>query len=175
VPKKPSRLALVTGANRGIGFEVCRQLAARGFIVLLTARDATKAREAANTLHDAGQVEPLVLDVADAHSIEQAAAQVTTRYGRLDVLINNAGIHYDTWETVENAAINGTVMEAIMTNLLGRCGACAKRSCHCCEGAERADRQRIIRCRVARRHGRRSACVPSHKGCPECFDAHARR
>jgi NAD(P)-dependent dehydrogenase (short-subunit alcohol dehydrogenase family) len=119
MPKKPSRLALVTGANRGIGFEVCRQLAARGFIVLLTARDATKAREAANTLHDAGQVEPLVLDVADAHSIEQAAAQVTTRYGRLDVLINNAGIHYDTWETIENAAINGTVMEAIMTNLLG--------------------------------------------------------
>ena len=109
----------VTGGNRGIGFEVCRQLAARGFTVVLTARDAAKARAAATKLAKVGTVEPLPLDVADANSIKDAAAEVASRHGRLDVLINNAGINYDTWETVENADINGTVMETIATNLLG--------------------------------------------------------
>jgi NAD(P)-dependent dehydrogenase (short-subunit alcohol dehydrogenase family) len=117
--EKPAPLALVTGANRGIGFEVCRQLAARGFVVPLTARDATKARAAADSLSSVGRLEPLVLDVADGESVTKAAAGVASRYHRLDVLINNAGIHYDTWETVENADINGTVIEAIGTNLLG--------------------------------------------------------
>ena len=116
---KAGRIALVTGANRGIGFEVCRQLASAGFIVLLTARDARKAKAAADALRSAGRVEPLVLDVADAHSITNAAAEVANQYERLDVLINNAGINYDTWETVENAVIDETVMETITTNLLG--------------------------------------------------------
>jgi NAD(P)-dependent dehydrogenase (short-subunit alcohol dehydrogenase family) len=101
------------------GLEVCRQLASRGFDVLLTARDAAKAETAARKLGNVGTVEPLLLDVADAHSIKKAAAEVASRYGYLDVLINNAGINYDTWETVENADINGTVMETITTNLLG--------------------------------------------------------
>jgi NAD(P)-dependent dehydrogenase (short-subunit alcohol dehydrogenase family) len=113
------RIALVTGGNRGIGFEVCRQLAARGFTVLLTARDAAKADAAANKLRNAGTIEPLVLDAADSSSIQKAAAEVSRRYDHLDALINNAGINYDTWETVENADVNGTVMETITTNLLG--------------------------------------------------------
>ena len=113
------RVALVTGANRGIGFEVCRQLAEKDFVVLLTARDAAKARKAAKMLANSVTVEDLVLDVADPPSIKTAAAQVAHRYGRLDVLINNAGINYDTWETAENANIDGTVMETITTNLLG--------------------------------------------------------
>jgi len=113
------RVALVTGANRGIGFEVCRQLAAARFVVLLTAREATKARAASGALSSVGHVEPLVLDVANADSIAKAAAEVTSQYNCLDVLINNAGIHYDTWEKVEDADIEGTVTEAIRTNLLG--------------------------------------------------------
>ncbi len=113
------RLALVTGGNRGIGFEVCRQLADLGFTVVLTARDATKAKAAASKLGKVGKVESRVLDVADAESIEEAAAEISGRYDRLDVLINNAGINYDTWETVANADINGTVTETIRTNLLG--------------------------------------------------------
>jgi NAD(P)-dependent dehydrogenase (short-subunit alcohol dehydrogenase family) len=66
-----------------------------------------------------GQVEPLVLDVADHDSIARAADEVSRRYGYLDVLINNAGINYDTWQTAENADIDGTVAETIRTNLLG--------------------------------------------------------
>jgi NAD(P)-dependent dehydrogenase (short-subunit alcohol dehydrogenase family) len=113
------RIALVTGANRGIGFEVCRQLARAGFVVLLSARDARKARAAARSLGSVGRVDSLELDVADENSIATAASDVANRYHQLDVLINNAGIHYDTWETVETADIDGTVMEAITTNLLG--------------------------------------------------------
>ena len=116
---KAVRIALVTGANRGIGFEVCRQLATEGFLVLLTARDARKAKAAADALSRAGRVEPLALDVADANGVAKAAAEVARRHGQLDILINNAGINYDTWETVENADINGTVIETITTNLLG--------------------------------------------------------
>ena len=116
---KEVRVALVTGANRGIGFEVCRQLATEVFVVLLTARDARKAEAAADTLRSAGRVEPLVMDVADANSIAEAAAEVARRHDQLDILINNAGINYDTWETVQNADIDGTVMETITTNLLG--------------------------------------------------------
>lgn len=117
--EKTGRIALVTGANRGIGFEVCRQLATAGFVVLLTARDAKKAKAAADALTTAGRVEPLVLDVADANRIAKTATELATRYECLDVLINNAGINYDTWETVENADIDGTVTETIRTNLLG--------------------------------------------------------
>jgi NAD(P)-dependent dehydrogenase (short-subunit alcohol dehydrogenase family) len=113
------RVALVTGANRGIGFEVCRQLAEKDFVVLLTARDAAKAQEAARKLADAGKVEALLLDVADASSIKKAADDVASRYGYLDVLVNNAGINYDTWETAENASIDSAVVETISTNLLG--------------------------------------------------------
>ena len=116
---KATRIALITGANRGIGFEVCRQLASQGFLVLVGARDAAKAEAAARKLENAGSVEPLVLDVADATSIEKAEETVSSRYGYLDVLVNNAGINYDTWETAENADIDGTVQETISTNLLG--------------------------------------------------------
>ena len=113
------RVALVTGANRGIGFEVCRQLAEKNFVVLLTARDAAKAQKAARKLAHAGKVEALVVDVGDAGSIKKAADDVASRYGYLDVLVNNAGINYDTWETAENAEIDGTVVETIRTNLFG--------------------------------------------------------
>ena len=113
------RIALVTGGSRGIGLEVCRQLATRGFTVLLTARGSAKPHAAAGKLGEGGTVEPVALNVADPRSIERAAADVKHRHDHLDVLINNAGINYDTWETVENADIDATVIETISTNLLG--------------------------------------------------------
>ena len=119
-----SRTALVTGGNRGIGFEVCLQLAERGFTVVLTARDADKARVAVAKIKTVGRVEAAVLDVSDARSIKDAASEISKRHSLLDVLINNAGINYDTWETAENADIDGTVAETITTNLLGPWRAC---------------------------------------------------
>jgi len=84
-------IALVTGANRGLGRETARQLAERGYEVIASARDATKAREAAGAIGG----RPLELDMADPASIERAAAGVAQDPGALDVLVNNAGIGSD--------------------------------------------------------------------------------
>jgi NAD(P)-dependent dehydrogenase (short-subunit alcohol dehydrogenase family) len=91
------RVALVTGANRGIGREVARQLAERGYEVLLSARDGEKAAAAAAELAESmgAKVTPLTLDVADPESIAAAAERVRADPGRLDVLVNNAGIGSD--------------------------------------------------------------------------------
>ncbi|MHB8234382.1 MAG: SDR family NAD(P)-dependent oxidoreductase [Solirubrobacteraceae bacterium] len=89
--------ALVTGANRGIGREVARQLAERGHDVLLTARDVQQATTAAREIADetGAAVRALELDVSDPASIDAAAAAVATDPGRLDVLVNNAGVGFD--------------------------------------------------------------------------------
>jgi NAD(P)-dependent dehydrogenase (short-subunit alcohol dehydrogenase family) len=86
-------VALVTGANRGIGREVARQLAERDYTVLLTARGEDKARAAADELD--GDVRPLALDVSDSASITSAAQRVADEPGELDVLVNNAGAGLD--------------------------------------------------------------------------------
>jgi NAD(P)-dependent dehydrogenase (short-subunit alcohol dehydrogenase family) len=83
--------AVVTGANRGIGHETARQLAGRGYDVIVTARDEGKARAAAEEIGG----RPLQLDVADPASIERAAAALAEDPGALDVLVNNAGIGSD--------------------------------------------------------------------------------
>jgi NAD(P)-dependent dehydrogenase (short-subunit alcohol dehydrogenase family) len=86
-------VALVTGAARGIGKEVARQLAERGYLVVLTARDQAKAAAAAEEI--AGEVVARQLDVADPGSVEALAAGVSEDPGRLDVLVNNAGVVMD--------------------------------------------------------------------------------
>jgi NAD(P)-dependent dehydrogenase (short-subunit alcohol dehydrogenase family) len=109
----PSPVALVTGANRGIGLEVCRQLARLGFTVLLGARDAGRGARASRQL-GGGPISPVVLDVADDESVRAAAAGIE----RLDVLVNNAAILYDTWQHGVDADLD-QVHEAFETNLLG--------------------------------------------------------
>lgn len=85
--------ALVTGANRGLGFETCRQLAARGMRVILTSRDAGEGRDAAARLAAAGGVvEARTLDVTDRASIDALAASLSREGTRLDALVNNAGV-----------------------------------------------------------------------------------
>src|SRR5882724_8820747 len=87
------KIILVTGSNKGIGFEVARQLAKLGHQVILTARDETKGLEAQQKLKGENlQVYFLVLDIANQESIELAASKVKSEFGKLDVLINNAAI-----------------------------------------------------------------------------------
>ena len=114
-------VALVTGASRdrGLGFEVCRQLAARGTIVLLTARDPAKAEALGQRLQREGlDVRPHALDVASDSSVERLAATVRTEFGRLDVLVNNANAVYDAGGKALETDM-GLVRKALETNLLG--------------------------------------------------------
>ncbi|MEV5027424.1 SDR family NAD(P)-dependent oxidoreductase [Paenibacillus sp. LPE1-1-1.1] len=90
------QVALVTGANRGIGYELAQQLASMGFKVMLASRDSKKGAEAAQRLTESGlDVSFVVMDVTDPESIRQAALTVTENAHRLDVLINNAGVYLD--------------------------------------------------------------------------------
>ncbi|MDQ6625152.1 MAG: SDR family oxidoreductase [Verrucomicrobiota bacterium] len=86
------KIALVTGANKGIGFEVVRQLARLGYRVFLGARNAQAGRAASEKLSADGNVTFLELDISDAASITRAAEEFSRDADRLDVLINNAGI-----------------------------------------------------------------------------------
>jgi NAD(P)-dependent dehydrogenase (short-subunit alcohol dehydrogenase family) len=86
-------IALITGANKGIGLETARQLGARGVTVLAGARDEARGLEAERALRDAGADARFVrLDVTDPKSAREAADWVDHQYGRLDILVNNAGI-----------------------------------------------------------------------------------
>ncbi|HSQ02413.1 MAG TPA: SDR family oxidoreductase [Burkholderiales bacterium] len=88
-----SRIALVTGGNRGIGFAICRGLAQRGLTVILTARNAKEGTTAAETLRKEDlPVEFVPLDVNDEISISQCVDTIVKRHGRIDVLVNNAGV-----------------------------------------------------------------------------------
>ena len=90
------KVALITGANKGIGKEIARQLGAQGMTVLLGARDAGRGEEAATELKASGaDAHAITLDVTDEASISAAAVKVESDYGRLDVLVNNAGIALD--------------------------------------------------------------------------------
>ncbi|HEX7181138.1 MAG TPA: SDR family oxidoreductase [Thermoanaerobaculia bacterium] len=88
-----TRVAVVTGGNRGIGFEICRQLAARGLKVVLTARDEEKARTASEELD--GDVVPFQLDVTQPEAAGRLVAFLEGELGGVDVLVNNAGVFLD--------------------------------------------------------------------------------
>ena len=92
-----TKIALITGANKGIGKEIARQLGAGGFTVLIGARDETRGQDAAQELQSAGiDAQFVPLSVTDAASIENAARWVEEKFGALDVLVNNAAIAKDT-------------------------------------------------------------------------------
>jgi NAD(P)-dependent dehydrogenase (short-subunit alcohol dehydrogenase family) len=101
-------IALVTGGNRGIGLEVCRQLARGGHEVILGSRDRAKGEQVANGLR------VVELDVADDESVRRAAAEIDA----LDVLVNNAAILYDTWARASSADLQ-EAHTALETNLFG--------------------------------------------------------
>ncbi|XVE77095.1 hypothetical protein DITRI_Ditri13aG0034700 [Diplodiscus trichospermus] len=88
------RYAVVTGANKGIGLEICKQLASKGILVVLTARDEKRGLEAVEKLKEKGLTDNVVfhqLDVADPASIASLVEFIKTKFGKLDILVNNAG------------------------------------------------------------------------------------
>lgn len=112
-------VALVTGSNRGIGLETAYQLADAGYTVVLTGRTEDSARDAAQTLTERGvTVDPRQLDVRDEESIARLAKDIGTQYGVLDVLVNNAGINYDTYAHARDVELD-RVRRTLEVNLFG--------------------------------------------------------
>jgi NAD(P)-dependent dehydrogenase (short-subunit alcohol dehydrogenase family) len=100
-PGKAQRVVPITGANRGIGLETARQLARRGFHVVIAARDKAGGRQAAEAINaDGGEATFLALDVSNSDSIRAAAANFAAVAGHLDVLVNNAGVYPDKGLTI---------------------------------------------------------------------------
>jgi NAD(P)-dependent dehydrogenase (short-subunit alcohol dehydrogenase family) len=110
------RIVLVSGGNRGIGLEVCRQLAERGYTVVMGSRDEEKGRVATEGLE--WNVIPQQLDVADAGSVDRMAAFIEEEFGRLDTLVNNAGISNDEGQRGVDADLD-RVKESLEAKLFG--------------------------------------------------------
>ncbi|MEU7027984.1 SDR family oxidoreductase [Streptomyces sp. NPDC046275] len=113
-------VSLVTGGNRGIGRETARQLAALGHTVLLSARRPQDAERAVADLAPGlpGTLLPCRLDVTDADDVRALARRVEGEFGRLDVLVNNAAINYDTAQRAVSADLDD-VRRTLETNLFG--------------------------------------------------------
>jgi NAD(P)-dependent dehydrogenase (short-subunit alcohol dehydrogenase family) len=113
------KIAIVTGANRGIGLEVVRQLAQLGLTVILGSRELRKGEQAAAPIIEKGlKVFPRRLDVTDQKSVDILKDQVEAEFGRLDILVNNAAILYDSWQRGVDADLD-VVRQAFETNTLG--------------------------------------------------------
>lgn len=113
------KIALVTGANRGIGLEIARQLAALGHLVILSSRSEEKGRAALKAIdREEYALAYHQLDVNDARSIERIKNWILEQYGRLDILVNNAGINYDTWHQALNADLE-ECHQTLEANLFG--------------------------------------------------------
>jgi NAD(P)-dependent dehydrogenase (short-subunit alcohol dehydrogenase family) len=119
------RLAVVTGANKGIGYEICRQLARNGLRVVLTSRDAEKGRQARNKLEREGfDILHHQLDVTDQSSIATIAGHLESEYGRVDVLVNNAGVLIDSRSASVLKEKEETFRATLETNFYGALRMC---------------------------------------------------
>lgn len=113
-------IALITGANRGIGNAIAGRLAALGMTVLLGSRDPRRGADAARALRDVGgDVVPITIDVTDQASVNDAAKTVEDMYGRLDVLVNNAGVSGVPSPLTPSGADLDVVREVFETNFFG--------------------------------------------------------
>jgi NAD(P)-dependent dehydrogenase (short-subunit alcohol dehydrogenase family) len=115
---KQKWIALVTGANKGIGFEVARDLARQGFHVFLGARDEKAGRAAEEKLRKEGEVTFLKINIASRESIERAVEEFSRQADHLDTLVNNAGICLDEDKDVVNVSAD-TFEKTLRTNTLG--------------------------------------------------------
>src|SRR5918911_1560573 len=110
------RIALVSGGNRGIGLEVCRQLSERDYTVVMGSRDDEQGRAAAAAVPDGVVVRQL--DVADPESVERLSRAIEEEFGRLDILVNNAAISNDEGQRGADADLD-RVKTALEANLFG--------------------------------------------------------
>lgn len=111
-----NKIALITGANKGIGFETARQLLALSYTVLVGARDAEKGRAAAATLGTGAHF--VYLDMTKSTSFQEVASQIEAEFGKLDVLVNNAGIGLD-WGVPPSEVSVEQLRETYETNVFG--------------------------------------------------------
>ena len=118
------RVAVVTGANRGIGLEVTRQLATLDYTVVLGTRDLARGEAAARELTAGDRVLVRRLDVTDESTIDRVRDEIAESFGSLHVLVNNAAIDYDTWESAVDADLE-VVHDTLETNLSAH-GACTR-------------------------------------------------
>ena len=113
------KIALITGANKGLGFETARQLANKGVKVLIGARDETRGKEAAEKLKNEGfDAEFVRVDVTDESTLRSAAKYVEENHGKLDILVNNAGIAVDSGEKLDEISLE-TIRKTFDTNFFG--------------------------------------------------------
>jgi NAD(P)-dependent dehydrogenase (short-subunit alcohol dehydrogenase family) len=113
-------IALITGANKGIGFSTARLLGARGMTILVGARDEERGRQAERTLRDGGADAHFIqLDVTDEKSVRRATEWIESRYGRLDILVNNAGIARADGDWLPSSTTLETLREVYETNVFG--------------------------------------------------------
>mgnify|MGYP003639248691 CR=1 FL=1 len=113
------RVALVTGANKGIGHEIARQLGVAGITVLVGARDADRGKAAANELRQLGiDARNMPLDLNDEQSILEAARTIERDFGKLDILVNNAGVT-DPEDGVPSIASTSALRRIMETNFIG--------------------------------------------------------
>jgi len=113
------RIALVTGANRGIGREIAYQLALKGLKVLIGSRDENKGRHTVEDMRREGlAVELQVVDVSDTESVRKMTESVKQQYGRLDILVNNAGVLLDHGVSVLDVE-EAVIKETFETNYFG--------------------------------------------------------
>lgn len=123
-------IALVTGGNRGIGFEVCRKLALKGHDVILTSRSEARGKEAVEKLQKQDlKIRFHPLDVTSGESIERVIAWISREIGKLDILINNAGVFMDHGDQGGDSAFTSnveTLRETMETNVYGPFQLCQK-------------------------------------------------
>lgn len=118
------KIAVVTGANKGIGLEICRQLAQKGVKVILTARNEEMGKKAKEKLQNVGlDVLFYQMDVISEESVQQAADYVMTNFAKLDILVNNAGIGVDHDNTISHVNID-RIKEILETNTFGPLRVC---------------------------------------------------